>query len=224
MIFFCFCRLCTRARRRAGRSTAQHRTQMGSASAPWSHQPRTCVTATHAAGSSASSWRRWQLSITHFETRLLPTQAQAQKHKLPQSTILVSDTVCRTQAQTFYFLYPTVGQQLKQWEDCWLADELAFSLLTWSVGLFTWTKILQAPAEIVTLQISLNAARKISKFYFLNKNSSTDAFKSWSVGHTLLSGLCSSCFSPSEMTVSKVCQVWEANLLPYTCKGQTPKL
>lgn len=58
IIFFCFCRLCTRARRRAGRSTARHRTQMGSASAPWSHQPRTCVTATHAAGSSASSWRR----------------------------------------------------------------------------------------------------------------------------------------------------------------------
>lgn len=148
IIFFCFCRLCTRARRRAGRSTARHRTQMGSASAPWSHQPRTCVTATHAAGSSASSWRRWQLSIIHFETRLLPTQAQALKHKLPQSTILVSGTVCRTQP-TFYFLYPTVGQQLKQWEDCWSANELAFSLLTRSVELFIWTKIL----------ISLNAAR-----------------------------------------------------------------
>lgn len=60
----CFSRLCTPAQRRAGRSTARHRTQMGSASVPWSHQPRTCVTATHAAGSFASSWRRWQLSIT----------------------------------------------------------------------------------------------------------------------------------------------------------------
>lgn len=67
-ICLCLCRLCTRARRKAGRSTAQHRTQMGSVSVPWSHQPRTCVTATHAAGSSASSWRRWQLSITHSLT------------------------------------------------------------------------------------------------------------------------------------------------------------
>lgn len=68
-IFYIFlpvlCRLCTRGRRRAGRSTARRRAQMGSASAPWSHRPRTCVTATHAAGSFASSWRRWQLSITH---------------------------------------------------------------------------------------------------------------------------------------------------------------
>ena len=62
--FLCFSRRYTPAQRKGGRSTARHRTQMGSASVLWSHQPRTCVTATHAAGSFASSWRRWQLSIT----------------------------------------------------------------------------------------------------------------------------------------------------------------
>lgn len=81
----CSCRLFTQAQKRVGRSTARRRTQMGSVSVPWSHQPRTCVTATHAAGSSASSWRRWQLSITH--SRLWPTQT----HKLPHC-------VCHIQA------------------------------------------------------------------------------------------------------------------------------
>lgn len=73
-IRFGSCRLCTRAQRRAGRSTARRRTQMGSASVPWSHRPRTCVTETHAAGNFASSWRRWQLSITHslWDTTVTP--------------------------------------------------------------------------------------------------------------------------------------------------------
>lgn len=88
---FGLCRLCTQGRRRAGRSTARRRAQMGSASAPWSHRPRTCVTATHAAGSFANSWRRWQLSITHslWDTTVMRAGIHTQKHKLSHSAALV---------------------------------------------------------------------------------------------------------------------------------------
>lgn len=90
----CFCRLCTQARRRAGRSTARHKTQMGSVSVPWLHQPRTCVTATHAADSFASSWRRWQLSITHSHC-IAHTDTNINDTTLRS---IVSSAVCHIQA------------------------------------------------------------------------------------------------------------------------------
>jgi len=48
------CRPCIRAQRRAGRSTARHRTQMGNVSAPSWLQHRTCVIETHVADSSVN--------------------------------------------------------------------------------------------------------------------------------------------------------------------------
>lgn len=48
------CRHCIRAQRRAGRSTARHKTQMGNVSAPLWLQHRTCVIETHVADSSVN--------------------------------------------------------------------------------------------------------------------------------------------------------------------------
>lgn len=78
---------------------------MGSASAPWSHRPRTCVTATHAAGSSASSWRRWQLSITRSLWDTTVTHAaRAQK---------ATRNANRHFHQRLYFIQSVVSRLLK---------------------------------------------------------------------------------------------------------------
>lgn len=64
----CLCRPCIRAQRRAGRSTARHKTQMGSVSAQLWLRHRTCVIETPVADSSVSLWRRWHLSLTRTLT------------------------------------------------------------------------------------------------------------------------------------------------------------
>lgn len=110
-----FCRLCTRAQRRAGRSTAQHRTQMGSVSAPWSHRPRTCVTATHAAGNFASSWRRWQLSIAHplWDTTVTHADIQTQTATHCLRSRLVPSVTCTTLKWTVPLLSPHGGSVMQ---------------------------------------------------------------------------------------------------------------
>lgn len=114
-MFLCFCRLCTQAQRKVGKSTARHRTQMGSVSVPWSHQPRTCVTATHAAGSFASSWRRWQLSITQTLWDTTVTHADAQTQTATPHCARVWHRLLHTDcwSEQSLFLYHTVYQSCR---------------------------------------------------------------------------------------------------------------